>query len=58
MTKERERRKQEALEEPQRWLWRLHRHPLKALAQIDTQFSAFLATKAEQRQALDLICDA
>ncbi len=49
----RERRKQEALEEPQRWLWRLHRHPLKALAQIDTQFSAFLATKAEQRQALD-----
>lgn len=45
----RERRKQEALEEPQRWLWRLHRHPLKALAQIDTQFSAFLETKAEQQ---------
>ena len=53
MTKERERRKQEALEEPQRWLRRLHRHPFKALAQIDTQFSAFLATNAEQRQALD-----
>ena len=53
MTKERERRKQEALEEPQRWLWRLHRHPFKALAQIDTQFSAFLAAKAEQQQALD-----
>ena len=49
----RERRKQEALEEPQRWLRRLHRHPFKALAQIDTQFSAFLAAKAEQRQALD-----
>ena len=49
----RERRKQEALEEPQRWLWRLHRHPLNALAQIDTQFSAFLEAKAEQRQALD-----
>lgn len=49
----RERRKQEALEEPQRWLWRLHRHPLKALAQIDTQFSAFLEAKTEQEQALD-----
>lgn len=49
----RERRKQEALEEPQRWLWRLHRYPLNALAQIDTQFSAFLEAKAEQRQALD-----
>jgi len=49
----RERRKQEVLEEPQRWLWRLHRHPLKALTQIETQFSAFLETKYEQRQALD-----
>ena len=49
----RERRRQEALEERQRWLWRLHRHPLKALAQIDTQFSAFLETKAEQQQRLD-----
>lgn len=49
----RERRKQEVLEEPQRWLWRLHRDPLKALAQIDTQFSTFLETKAEQRQTLD-----
>lgn len=49
----RERRKQEALEEPQRWLWRLHRYPLKALAQIDTQFSAFLEAKAEQQQTLD-----
>ncbi len=51
----RERRKQELLEEPQRWLWRLHRHPLMALAQIDPQFSTFLEAKAEQRQILDPI---
>ena len=49
----RERRQQDALEEPQRWLGRLHRHPSKALTQIDTQFSAFLRAKAEQQQALD-----
>ena len=49
----RERRRQEILEERQRWLWRLHRYPLKALAQIDPQFSAFLEAKAEQKQRLD-----
>ena len=49
----RERSKQEALEEPQRWLRRLHRDPLKALTQIDAQFSIFLKSKTVQRQALE-----
>jgi hypothetical protein len=35
-----QRRRQEEREEPRRWLTRLHRDPLQALAQVDEQFYA------------------
>ncbi len=37
-----QRRLQEESEERQRWLWRLHRSPARALAQVDLQFYAVL----------------
>ena len=37
-----QRRLQEESEERQRWLWRLHRNPVKAMAQVDEQFYAIL----------------
>ncbi len=37
-----QRRLQEESEERQRWLWRLHRDPVKAMTQVDEQFYAVL----------------
>ncbi len=46
-----QRRLQEECEERQRWLWRLHRNPVKAMAQVDEQFYAIL----KERELLPVI---
>jgi hypothetical protein len=46
-----QRRRQEEREEPRRWLKRLHRDPVKALAQVDEQFYAVV--NAQTRASSD-----
>jgi hypothetical protein len=41
-----QRRRQEEREEPRRWLTRLHRDPVQALAQVDEQFYAVVNAQA------------
>lgn len=41
-----QRRQQEEREEPRRWLTRLHRDPVRALAQVDEQFYAIVNAQA------------
>lgn len=49
-----QRRRQEAREEPRRWLTRLHRDPVQALAQVDEQFYAVVnAQTGASSDALD-----
>lgn len=46
-----QRRQQEEREEPRRWLRRLHRDPVQAMAQVDEQF--YTVVKAQTRASLD-----
>lgn len=43
-----QRRLQEEREEPRRWLTRLHRDPVRALAQVDEQFYVVVNAQAEE----------
>ncbi len=51
-----QRRKQEEREEPRRWLTRLRRDPVKALAQADDQFYSAVKELASA-SPMTLICD-
>ena len=46
-----QRRRQEEREEPRRWLRRLHRDPVQALAQVDEQFYAVVNAQTGEVQA-------
>jgi hypothetical protein len=50
-----QRRRQEEREEPRRWLTRLHRDPMQALAQVDEQFYAVV--NAQTRVSFDALDD-
>ena len=50
-----QRRRQEEREEPRRWLTRLHRDPVQALAQVDEQFYAVV--NAQTRASSDALDD-
>ena len=47
-----QRRRQEEREEPRRWLKRLHRDPVHALAQVDAQFYAVVNALSGEAEAL------
>lgn len=50
-----QRRRQEEREEPHRWLTRLHRDPVRALAQVDQQF--YQVVNAHTRASADALSD-
>jgi hypothetical protein len=52
-----QRRRQEEREEPRRWLRRLRRDPVRALAQVDEQFYEVVKAQITASPDALMICD-